>query len=133
MRTVTLLGTSNSGTIPGVGTPDFSTGPRSKSTTSTWNSRSQRELTVNQLSGKLGADQDDRDNRRPSGSFVLSHAGAPGPPRPATHPAQHLSSWHCPGPGLRRRDHAPRDAGGKHASPSRPGWPDDNPAPRSEE
>src|SRR5580693_6369199 len=57
MRTVTLLGTSNSGTIPGVGTPDFSTGPRSKSTTSTWNSRSQRELTVNQLSGKLGADQ----------------------------------------------------------------------------
>src|SRR5580693_2721219 len=56
MRTVTLLGTSNSGTIPGVGTPDFSTGPRSKSTTSTWNSRSQRELTVNQLSGKLGAD-----------------------------------------------------------------------------
>jgi hypothetical protein len=35
----------------------------------------------------------------------------------------------CPGPGLRRRDHAPRDAGGKHASPSRPGWPDDNPAP----
>ena len=25
--------------------------------TSTWNSRSQRELTVNQLSGKLGADQ----------------------------------------------------------------------------
>jgi hypothetical protein len=48
--------TSNSGTILNVGTPDFSTGPRSKSTTSTWNSRSQRELSVNQLSGKLGAD-----------------------------------------------------------------------------
>src|SRR6266852_1722940 len=56
MRTVTLSGTSNSGTIPSVGTPDSSTGRRSKSTTSTWNSRSQRELTVNQLSGKLGAD-----------------------------------------------------------------------------
>jgi hypothetical protein len=37
-------------------TLDSSTGPRSKSMTSTWNSRSQRELTVNQLSGKLGAD-----------------------------------------------------------------------------
>src|SRR5216684_759824 len=60
MRTVTLSGTSNSGTILSVGTPDSSTGRRSKSTTSTWNSRSQRELTVNQLSGKLGADQDDR-------------------------------------------------------------------------
>src|SRR5713101_4461892 len=57
MRTVTLSGTSNSGTILSVGTPDSSTGRRSKSTTSTWNSRSQRELTVNQLSGKLGADQ----------------------------------------------------------------------------
>src|SRR5216683_758131 len=56
MRTVTLSGTSNSGTILSVGTPDSSTGRRSKSTTSTWNSRSQRELTVNQLSGKLGAD-----------------------------------------------------------------------------
>src|SRR6266851_1176640 len=56
MRTVTLSGTSNSGTILSVGTPDSSTGRRSKSTTSTWNSRSQRELTVNQLSGKLRAD-----------------------------------------------------------------------------
>src|SRR6185312_11750853 len=56
MRTVTLWGTSNSGTIPGVGTPDFSTGLRSKSTTSTWNSSPQRELTTNPLSGKLGAD-----------------------------------------------------------------------------
>src|SRR5258707_7377328 len=56
MRAVTLRGTSNSGTIPNVGTPDFSTGPRSKSTTSIWHSRLQRELTVNQLSGKLGAD-----------------------------------------------------------------------------
>jgi hypothetical protein len=36
---------------------DFSTGPRYKSTMSIWNSRSQRELTVNPLSGKLGADQ----------------------------------------------------------------------------
>src|SRR5713101_674106 len=59
MRTVTLSGTSNSGTILSVGTPDSSTGRRSKSTTSTWNSRSQRELTVNQLSGKLGADHCD--------------------------------------------------------------------------
>src|SRR5712692_8370058 len=59
MRTVTLSGTSNSGTILSVGTPDSSTGRRSKSTTSTWNSRSQRELTVNQLSGKLGADHDE--------------------------------------------------------------------------
>ena len=35
----------------------FSTGPRSKSTTSTWNSSPQRELATNPLSGKLGADQ----------------------------------------------------------------------------
>ena len=40
-----------------VGTPDFSTGPRSKSTTSTWNSSPQRKLAINPLSGKLGADQ----------------------------------------------------------------------------
>ena len=39
-----------------IGTPDFSTGPRSKSTTNTWNSSPQRELTTNPLSGKLGAD-----------------------------------------------------------------------------
>src|SRR5260370_30596825 len=51
-----LGGTSNSGTIPSVGTPDFSTGPRSKSTTSIWNSSPQRELATNPLSGKLGAD-----------------------------------------------------------------------------
>src|SRR6185312_9415465 len=38
------------------GTPDFSTGRRSKSTTSTWNSSPQRELSTNPLSGKLGAD-----------------------------------------------------------------------------
>jgi hypothetical protein len=38
------------------GTPDFSTGPRSKSTTSTWNCSPQRELATNPLSGKLGAD-----------------------------------------------------------------------------
>src|SRR6185312_9118562 len=64
MRTVTLWGTSNSGTIPGVGTPDFSTGLRSKSTTSTWNSSPQRELTANPLSGKLGADQSAAPARR---------------------------------------------------------------------
>src|SRR6266702_6533938 len=56
MRAGTLSGTSNSGTILNVGTPDFSTGHRSRSTTSTWNSRSQCELTANPLSGKLGAD-----------------------------------------------------------------------------
>ncbi len=60
MRTMTLSGTSNSGTILSVGTPDSSTGRRTKSTTSIWNSRSQRELTVNQLSGKLGADHGSR-------------------------------------------------------------------------
>src|SRR6266496_2278649 len=57
MRARTLSGTTNSGTILNVGTPDFSTGHRSRSTTSTWNSRSQCELTANPLSGKLGADQ----------------------------------------------------------------------------
>src|SRR6266700_1844133 len=60
MRAGTLSGTSNSGTILNVGTPDFSTGHRSRSTTSTWNSRSQCELTANPLSGKLGADQGPR-------------------------------------------------------------------------
>src|ERR1035437_11096437 len=39
------------------GTPDFSTGARSRSTTNTWNGCPQRELTTNPLSGKLGADQ----------------------------------------------------------------------------
>src|ERR1039457_6584509 len=54
---VTLPGTSSSGTIADVGTLDFSTGPRSKSTTSIWTGSSQRELTINRLSGKLGAHQ----------------------------------------------------------------------------
>src|ERR1039458_9298460 len=56
-HTVTLPGTSNSGTIAGVGTPDFSTGRRSRSTTSILTGSSQRELTINRLSGKLGAHQ----------------------------------------------------------------------------
>src|SRR6267143_4397428 len=74
MRAATLSDTSNSGTILGVGTPGFSTGARSKSTTSTWNSRSQRELTVNQLSGKLGADQRHRSGPQPSQAKLLQHA-----------------------------------------------------------
>src|ERR1039457_6155307 len=52
---VTLPGTSSYGTIADVGTLAFSTGPRSKSTTSIWTGSSQRELTINRLSGKLGA------------------------------------------------------------------------------
>src|SRR6266702_7341258 len=72
MRAGTLSGTSNSGTILTVGTPDFSTGHRSRSTTSTWNSRSQCELTANPLSGKLGADHARSPGTRP-----------PPPPRPA--------------------------------------------------
>src|SRR5437660_6845708 len=58
-RAGTLCGTSNSGTIQSVGTPGFSTGPRSKSVRNTWNGSPQRELTINTLSGKLGADQRD--------------------------------------------------------------------------
>src|ERR1039457_5577410 len=54
---VTLPGTSSSGTIADVGTLDFSTGPRNRSTTSIWTGSSQRELTINRLSGKLGAHQ----------------------------------------------------------------------------
>src|ERR1022692_4876978 len=53
----TSSGTSNSGTIPDVATPDSSTDPRSRSTTNIWNSSSQRELAINLLSGKSGADQ----------------------------------------------------------------------------
>src|SRR5436305_15288747 len=84
MLAVISCGTSNSGTIRNAGTPGFSTGPRSKSTTSTWNSRSQRELTANQLSGKLGADQ--------------AAAPAPAPsPLKASHsrPYQHPGSRHA--------------------------------------
>ncbi|MGI8450359.1 MAG: hypothetical protein ACR2MP_24925, partial [Streptosporangiaceae bacterium] len=40
----------------GVGTPGFSTGPRSKSAMSIWDGSPQRELTTNPLSGKAGAD-----------------------------------------------------------------------------
>src|ERR1022692_3479578 len=54
-HTVTLPGTSSSGTIADVGTPDFSTGRRSRSTTSILTGSSQPELTINRLSGKLGA------------------------------------------------------------------------------
>src|ERR1022692_3053125 len=54
-HTVTLPGTSSSGTIADVGTPDFSTGRCSRSTTSILTGSSQPELTINRLSGKLGA------------------------------------------------------------------------------
>ncbi|MGH3407395.1 MAG: hypothetical protein ACRDRJ_33570, partial [Streptosporangiaceae bacterium] len=40
----------------GVGTPDSSTGPRNRPATNTWNGSTQREFTINPLSGKLGAD-----------------------------------------------------------------------------
>src|ERR1039457_5283423 len=56
-HTVTLPGTSSSGTIADVGIPDFSTGRRSRSTTSILTGSSQPELTINRLSGKLGAHQ----------------------------------------------------------------------------
>src|SRR4029077_5981081 len=104
MRTVTLWGTSNSGTIPGVGTPDFSTGLRSKSTTSTWNSSPQRELTTNPLSGKLGADQPQPVGRDPALPQQPTHQpiigrGPPRAPRapPDTHPGP---------PAPQRADHA---------------------------
>src|ERR1035438_6145175 len=54
-HTVTVPGTSSSGTIADVGAPDFSTGRRSRSTTSILTGSSQPELTINRLSGKLGA------------------------------------------------------------------------------
>src|SRR5215218_8384718 len=56
-HTVTLLDTSSSDTIPDVGIQDSTTGPHTRSTTSTWNGGSQRELTVKELSGKRGAHQ----------------------------------------------------------------------------
>src|SRR6266545_7060580 len=56
-HTVTLLDTSNSDTIHDVGIQDSTTGPHTRSTTSTWNGGSQRELTVKELSGKRGAHQ----------------------------------------------------------------------------
>src|SRR6266540_2276697 len=54
-HTVTLLDTSNSDTIHDVAIQDSTTGPHTRSTTSTWNGSSQRELTVKELSGKRGA------------------------------------------------------------------------------
>src|SRR5215211_6745375 len=56
-HTVTLLDTSSSDTIHDVGIQDSTTGPHTRSTTSTWNGGSQRELTVKELSGKRGAHQ----------------------------------------------------------------------------
>src|SRR5215218_7550316 len=56
-HTVTLLDTSNSDTIHDVGIQDSTTGPHTRSTTSTWNGGSPRELTVKELSGKRGAHQ----------------------------------------------------------------------------
>src|ERR1039458_10504082 len=58
-HTVTLPGTSSSGTIADVGIPDFSTGRRSRSTTSILTGSSQPELTINRLSGQLGAHHPD--------------------------------------------------------------------------
>src|SRR5712671_6109460 len=88
MRAATLSDTSNSGTILGVGTPGFSTGARSKSTTSSWNSRSQRELTVNQLSGKLGADHGAPAGQSPAGESLPDGAPAgPAAPSPPGHPS----------------------------------------------
>src|SRR5713226_4465714 len=90
MRTVTLSGTSNSGTILSVGTPDSSTGRRSKSTTSTWNSRSQRELTVNQLSGKLGADHSSPAPDHPAAADSgkpTAPTATPSPTSPGRHPS----------------------------------------------
>ena len=49
--------TLNSGTIQNAGTLGFSTGRHDKSVRNTWNGSPQRELTINPLSGKLGADQ----------------------------------------------------------------------------
>src|ERR1022692_3259284 len=74
---VTLPGTSSSGTIADVGTPDFSTGPRNRSTTSIWTGSTQHELTVNRLSGKLGAHHSAK-----RGSAVKSVCGS-GPVLPA--------------------------------------------------
>src|SRR5687768_2515647 len=53
--TVILPDTSNSATIHDVAIQDSATGPHDRSTTSTWNDSSQRELTVKELSGKRGA------------------------------------------------------------------------------
>src|SRR5215216_2440148 len=56
-HTVTLLDTLNSATIHYVAIQDSATGPHNRSTTTTWNGSSQRELTVKELSGKRGAHQ----------------------------------------------------------------------------
>src|SRR4051794_25828713 len=53
--TVTLPDTSNSATIHAVAIQDSATGSHDRSTTSTCNDNSQRELTVKELSGKRGA------------------------------------------------------------------------------
>jgi hypothetical protein len=53
----------SAGTTPAAVTQDFSTGARNKSTTSGWNSRPQRELVINPLSGKRGAHHGPRENR----------------------------------------------------------------------
>src|SRR6266700_7042237 len=86
MRAGTLSGTSNSGTILNVGTPDFSTGHRSRSTTSTWNSRSQCELTATPLSGKLGADHSSppTSTARPSSTSKPHAPPSPKSPTPDT-------------------------------------------------
>src|ERR1039458_7665713 len=76
-HTVTLPGTSSSGTIADVGTPDFSTGRRSRSTTRILTGSSQPELTINRLSGKLGAHQ-------PSHPARIPHLGR----RPVTLPVR---------------------------------------------
>src|ERR1039458_9240333 len=72
-HTVTLPGTSSSGTIADVGTPDFSTGRRSRSTTSILTGSSQPELTINRLSGQLGAHQS-RPRPPPHRHVTLAHA-----------------------------------------------------------
>src|SRR5690349_20543340 len=56
--------------MQGEGTPDFSTAPRSKSETSTWNGSPQRELTTNPLSGMFGADQNTSDGRPASAASI---------------------------------------------------------------
>src|ERR1035438_2322701 len=79
-HTVTLPGTSSSGTIADVGTPDFSTGRRSKSTTSILTGSSQPELTINRLSGKLGAHHSHRGEQQGSAAVREGPDTADAPP-----------------------------------------------------
>src|SRR2546421_8729426 len=71
---------------------------RSKSTTSTWNSRSQCELTANPLSGKLGADQPPASSAADAAEPSKSPPPGPGqrrspPPGSASRPSRtHLTS-----------------------------------------